>query len=72
MSMYDEIAICDNTGQPFDLSKVTVTKRYSDCSIFKCPRCRKEHDDRMRFSARNRNQKNGYTVVDPDDPFAHF
>lgn len=62
------LAKCDRTGKFFNDRKVEVTSRYADCSMFKCPQCKKEHDDRINFNSRgNRNKRNGYTKI--QNPF---
>ncbi len=33
-------------GRTFDIGHVTVTARYADCSVFKCPGCGAHIDDR--------------------------
>jgi hypothetical protein len=37
---------CTRCGHVYDLGKVTVTGRYTDCSVWKCPGCGITVDDR--------------------------
>lgn len=30
----------------FDIGRVKVEARYADCSVFRCPACNVQHDDR--------------------------
>lgn len=37
---------CAHCGTVYDLTKVEVTARYTDCSMWKCPGCSRTVDDR--------------------------
>ena len=37
---------CNRCGHDFDGAKVHVIRRLPDASVFKCPSCRREGDDR--------------------------
>ena len=37
---------CTKCSRVYDLAKVTVIGRYTDCSVWKCPGCRCTVDDR--------------------------
>lgn len=37
---------CTRCGTVYDLGKVTVVQRYTDCSVWKCPGCKITVDDR--------------------------
>jgi hypothetical protein len=37
---------CRHCGKLYDLGHVHVTGRYSDCSVWKTPCCKREADDR--------------------------
>jgi hypothetical protein len=39
-------ARCTRCGRVYDLGKVTITARYTDCSVWKCPGCGITVDDR--------------------------
>lgn len=38
--------VCSHCGSVYDLQAVTVTARYSDCSVFITPCCNRRADDR--------------------------
>lgn len=61
------LGMCSKTGELFNIGKVEVIGRYSDCSLFKCPSCRKQHDDRVAWNQGNRtidkNVRNGYIEI---------
>lgn len=59
----DQLAVCDSTGKYFNIGLVEVVARYADCSVFKCPACNGVHDDRVSFYGRDRNSRNGFTMV---------
>lgn len=44
----------------FDLGHVTVTQRYLDCSVWRCPGCGTHHDDRP---GRWPGERNGYAEL---------
>lgn len=53
-------AKCRGCGHVYNLGTVTVTARYDDCSVWKCPGCNRTVDDRPGMR--------GYVEVDaPDD-----
>ena len=37
---------CKGCGHVHDSAKVTVTARYADCSMWRCPKCNRLLDDR--------------------------
>lgn len=57
------LAMCLKTGDFFSVGHVEVLHRYIDCSLFKCPSCRNQHDDRMAWNQRDKNVRNGYVEI---------
>jgi phage FluMu protein Com len=37
---------CTHCGRVYDLGKVTIVQRYLDCSVWQCPGCKLQVDDR--------------------------
>lgn len=52
-------------GQVYDLGKVEVTARYSDCSVWKAPCCARTTDDRGETGWKSTQD---YTVIDKTNP----
>lgn len=53
-------------GRVYDLGKVTVTARYTDCSIWKAPCCGRQADDRGETGWKSTQD---YKVIDKADPY---
>lgn len=59
------LARCGTTGREFSVGPVTVVQRYLDRSVFVCPECRGQHDDRPQWGS-DPDARMGYRVVRDD------
>lgn len=66
------MAICRLKNQWFNLGEVEITERYADCTLFKCPACKRIHDDRVQMGSHDPNVRNGYNVIDAEMMKAFF
>jgi hypothetical protein len=55
---------CTWCGQKYDLTRVTVIKRYSDCTVFESPCCRRQVDDRAWKSRPDFEEVNHQDTID--------
>lgn len=60
------MGICRSKNELFNIGNVKVVSRYADCTMFKCPACKRTHDDRIQMGSSDFNVRNGYTVIDPE------
>jgi hypothetical protein len=53
-------------GQIYDLGRVEVTARYTDCTVWKTPCCGRTADDRGETGWKSTKD---YTVIDKSNPY---
>ena len=56
-------------GQIYDIGKVDIAARYTDCTMWRTPCCNQLADDRCEY-APGWTSIAWYTVIDKDDPYS--
>ena len=59
------LARCNTTRREFSVGPVQVVARYLDCSVFICPECKGQHDDRPKWGS-DPDAHMGYRLVRKD------